>query len=407
MAVRRIMHVDLDAFFVSVEQVDHPELKGKPVVVGGRQDTRGVVAAASYEARAFGVHSAMPLRTAARLCPHCIFVEGNFARYSETSRKFMTVLAEFTPFIEPMGLDEAYLDVTGFESLHGTIRKMGCAIKKRVKSEIGINVSIGIANSKVVAKIASDASKPDGLIEVAPGGEAAFLSSLPIRRMPGIGEKTEPVFKRLRIDTIGKLALMPAEGLKKLLGNHGEHLRNMSLGIDDSPVHAREEAKSMSRETTFGENVHDRSVLEATLRYLSERVGAGLRQNGRFARCVTLKLRYADFMTITRNCTLQQVTDTDGVIFDTGLKLLRTALLNEKKAVRLIGIAVAGFLESGQQLSLLDDTNLRLGKLDKAVDRIREKYGFGAIQTGRTMKLKEIFDENKRGYNLHTPGLSR
>lgn len=401
------MHVDLDAFFVSVEQVDHPELKGKPVVVGGRPDTRGVVAAASYEARAFGVHSAMPLRTAARLCPQCIFVEGNFARYSETSRKFMAILADFSPFIEPMGLDEAYLDVTGFESLHGTIRQMGYAIKKRVKAELGINVSVGIANSKVVAKIASDASKPDGLIEVAPGGEAAFLTPLPIRRMPGIGEKTEPIFRRLGIDTIGKLARVPAEGLKKLLGNHGEHLRNMALGIDDSPVQSREEAKSMSRETTFGEDLHDRSVLEATLRYLSERVGAGLRQNGRFARCVTLKLRYTDFMTITRNRTLQQVTDADGVIFDAGLTLLRAALLKEKKAVRLIGIGVTGFSESGRQLSLLDDTNLRLEKLDKAVDRIREKYGFGAIQTGRTMKLKELFEENERGYNLHTPGLSR
>ena len=407
MVTRRIMHVDLDAFFVSVEQVDHPELKGKPVVVGGRPDARGVVAAASYEARAFGVHSAMPLRTAARLCPQCIFVEGNFARYSETSRKFMAILAEFTPFIEPMGLDEAYLDVTGFESLHGTIRQMGYSIKKMVRSELGINASVGIANSKVVAKIASDASKPDGLIEVAPGGEAAFLAPLPIRRMPGIGEKTEPVFKRLGIVTIGTLSQMPAESLKKLLGNHGEHLRNMALGIDDSPVQAREEAKSMSRETTFGEDVHDRQVLEATLRYLSERVGAGLRWNGRFARCVTLKLRYSDFVTITRNCTLQQMTDADGVIFDAGLKLLRTALLKEKKAVRLVGIGVTGFSESGRQLSLLDDTTLRLEKLDKAVDRIRGKYGFGAIQTGRTMKLKELFEENERGYNLHTPGLSR
>jgi DNA polymerase-4 len=319
----------------------------------------------------------------------------------------MAILADFTPFIEPMGLDEAYLDVTGFESLHGTIRQMGFAIKKRVKAELGINVSVGIANSKVVAKIASDASKPDGLIEVPRGGEAAFLAPLPIRRMPGVGEKTEPIFKRLGIDTIGKLAGVPAEGLKKLLGSHGEHLRNMALGMDDSPVQAREEAKSMSRETTFGEDLHDRSVLEATLRYLSERVGAKLRQDSRLARCVTLKLRYSDFATITRNRTLQQVTDADGVIFDAGLLLLRAALLKEKRAVRLVGIGVTGFSESGQQLSLLDDTNLRMEKLDKAVDRIRAKYGFGAIQTGRTMKLKDIFEENERGYNLHTPGLSR
>lgn len=401
------MHADLDAFFVSVEQADHPELKGKAVVVGGRPDARGVVAAASYEARALGIHSAMPLRTASRLCPQCIFVEGNFTRYVETSRKFMAILEDFTPFIEPMGLDEAYLDVTGFESLHGTIRQMGLAIKKRVRTELGINVSVGIANSKVVAKIASDLSKPDGLIEVPPGGEAAFLAPLPIRQMPGIGEKTEPVFKRLGIDTIGKLARAPAEGLKKLLGSHGEHLRNMALGMDDSPVQAPEEAKSMSRETTFGEDLHDRSVLEATLRYLSERVGAKLRQNGKLARCVTLKLRFTDFATITRNRTLAQVTDVDDVIFESALKLLRTALVKEKRAVRLIGVGVTGFSEPGQQFSLLEDSNLRLEKLDRAVDRIREKYGFGAIQTGRTVRLKELFEENERGYSLHTPGLSR
>ena len=407
MAIRRIMHVDLDAFFVSVEQVDHPELKGKPVVVGGRPDTRGVVAAASYEARAFGVHSAMPLRTAARLCPQCIFVEGNFARYAETSRKFMDILADFTPFLEPMGLDEAYMDVTGFESLHGSMRAMALAIKKRVKDDLGINVSVGIANSRVVTKIASDASKPDGLIEVPPGGEAAFLALLPIRRMPGIGEKTEPVLKRLGIDTIGKLARAPAEELKKLLGSHGEHLRNMALGLDDSPVLPLGEAKSMSRETTFAEDLRDRTVLEATLRYLAERVGRKLRQSGKLAECVTMKLRYADFATITRNRTLPQATDADEVIFGAGLKLLHTAMLKEKRAVRLVGIGVTGFTEAGQQLSLLDNSALRMAKLDKAVDRIREKYGFGAIQTVRTMKLRELFEENERGYSLHTPSLSR
>jgi DNA polymerase-4 len=407
MAIRRIMHVDLDAFFVSVEQVDHPELRGKPVVVGGRPDTRGVVAAASYEARAFGVHSAMPLRTAARLCSQCIFVEGNFSKYAETSRKFMAILQGFTPFLEPMGLDEAYMDVTGFESLYGTIRDMAVTLKKRIRDELGINVSVGIASSKVVAKIASDASKPNGLIEVQPGGEAAFLAPLPIRQMPGIGEKTEPVLKRLGIDTIGKLARSPAESLKKLLGSHGEHLRNMALGLDDSPVLPPGEAKSMSRETTFAEDLRDRSVLEATLRYLTERVGRRLRQSSRLAKTITIKLRYADFATITRNRTLAQAADADDVIFEAGLKLLRTAMVKEKRAVRLVGIGVTGFAEAGQQLSLLDNSAPRMSKLDKAVDRIREKYGFGAIQTGRTMKLRELFEENERGYSLHTPSLSR
>lgn len=401
------MHVDLDAFFVSVEQVDHPELRGKPVVVGGKPDRRGVVAAASYEARAFGVHSAMPLKTAARLCPQCIFVEGNFSRYAEASRKFMAILADFTPFIEPMGLDEAYMDVTGFESLHGSIREMGMAIKKRVRDELGINVSVGIANSKVVAKIASDASKPNGLIEVPPGDEAAFMAPMPIRQMPGIGEKTEPVLKRMGIDTIGKLAHAPVEGLKKLLGNHAEHLHRLALGLDDSPVLPPADARSISRETTFAADLRDRAVLEATLRYLAERVGRKLRQSGKLAKCVSIKLRTSDFTTITRNHTLPQASDADEVIFEAGLRLLQQALVKERRAVRLIGIGVTNFTESGQQLSLLDNSTQRLAKLDKAVDRIREKYGFGAIQTGRTMKLKDLFEENERGYNLHTPGLSR
>jgi DNA polymerase-4 len=407
MAVRRIMHVDLDAFFVSVEQAHRPELRGKPVVVGGRPDTRGVVAAASYEARAFGVHSAMPLRTAARLCPQCIFVEGNFSRYREASQKFFAILSDFTPFIEPGGLDEAWLDVTGFESLHGSIQSMAQAIKRRVKDEIGIVVSVGIAGSKVVAKIASDASKPDGLIEVEAGGDAAFVAPMPIRCMPGIGSKTEPVLKRMGIDTIGKLAKIPPESLKRVLGSHGEHLRNMALGLDDSPVTAPGEAKSISRETTFAEDMHDKDVLEATLRYLAERVGRNLRQNGRLAKCVSIKLRFSDFDTLTRNRTLPQAADADEAIFEAGLRLVQTALTKEKRAVRLIGIGVAGFTEAGQQLSLLDNSDTRLAKLDKAVDRIREKYGFGAIQTGRTMKLKELFGENEHGYNLHTPGLSR
>jgi DNA polymerase-4 len=400
-AIRRIIHADLDAFFVSVEQADRPELRGKPVVVGGRPDARGVVAAASYEARAFGVHSAMPLRTAARLCPQCIFVEGNFHRYREASQQFFAILADFTPFIEPGGLDEAWLDVTGFESLHGTINNMALSLKKRVKDEIGI------AGSRVVAKIASDASKPDGLIEVPPGGEAAFLSPLPIRAMPGIGEKTEPLLKRLGINTIGKLAAIPPETLRRVLGNYGEHLHNLALGLDDSPVQARGEAKSISRETTFSEDLRDRAVLEATLRYLAERVGRSLRRSGNLAKTIHIKLRTSDFATITRNRTLPQAADADSVIFETGLNLLRAAMVKEKRAVRLVGIGVSGFSEPGQQLSLMDDSTLRLAKLDKAIDRIREKYGFGAIQTGRTMKLRELFEENERGYELHTPGLSR
>jgi len=201
---RRIMHIDLDAFFVSVEQAVNPKLKGKPVIVGGRPDRRGVVAAASYEARAFGLHSGMPLATASRLCPQAIFIEGSFPRYREASKKFMAILADFSPYLEPVGLDEAYLDATGFESLHGSTRQMAVKIKQRVKDELDLCASIGIAGSKVVAKVASDLSKPDGLLEIAAGDERTFLAPLPIGRLPGIGKKTEQLLKGLGIHTIGQ-----------------------------------------------------------------------------------------------------------------------------------------------------------------------------------------------------------
>ena len=200
---RRIMHVDLDAFFVSVEQVLNPELRGKPVVVGGKPDRRGVVASASYEARAFGLHAGMPLVTARRLCPQAIFIEGSFPKYRDASQRFMAILADFSPYLEPVSLDEAYLDVTGFESIHDSIHQMAVAIKQRIKDELGLSASIGIASSKVVAKIASELSKPDGLLEVAAGEERSFLSPLPIGTLPGIGKKTEQIFKGLGINTIG------------------------------------------------------------------------------------------------------------------------------------------------------------------------------------------------------------
>ena len=202
MADRTIMHVDLDAFFVSVEQVLNPELQGKPVVVGGRPDKRGVVAAASYEARAFGLHAGMPLSTASRLCPQAIFIEGSYPRYRNASKKFMAILADFSPFLEPAGIDEAYLDVTGFESIHGSIHQMAVAIKRRISEELGLNASIGIAACKVVAKVASDQCKPDGLLEVAAGEERLFLAPMPVEKLPGVGKKTERILRGLGITTI-------------------------------------------------------------------------------------------------------------------------------------------------------------------------------------------------------------
>ncbi|OGO05928.1 MAG: DNA polymerase IV [Chloroflexi bacterium RBG_13_56_8b] len=404
---RCIMHIDLDAFFVSVEQVADPSLKGKPVVVGGRPQGRGVVAAASYEARAFGLRSGMPLVTASRLCPQAIFIQGSFPKYRLASEKFMAILADFSPCLEPMGLDEAYLDATGFESLHGSVHEMALKIKQRVKKELGINASIGIASGKVIAKVASEMSKPDGLLEVAAGKERAFLAPLPIARLPGIGQKTEPKLKSLGIDTIGKLSAMPPKALKSHFGASGEVLQRFASGIDDREVEPPAAAKSTSRETTFSQDTKDHARLESTLRYLGERVGADLRQKGKRARCVTLKLRYGDFTTITRRRTLSQSTDSDQTIFETGQGLLKRALTGEKRAVRLIGIGVSELVEAGRQLDMMDGSAQRQEQLNKAIDRIRKKYGFTAIQTGRTLKLKDVFAEDGEGYSLNTPSLSR
>lgn len=403
---RRIMHIDLDAFFVSVEQVLNPELRGKPVVVGGKPDRRGVVAAASYEARAFGLHSGMPLITASRLCPRAVFIEGNFHRYRDASTKFMAILADFSPYLEPMGLDEAYLDVTGFESLHGSIRRMAVAMKKRINDELGLCASVGIAGCKVVAKVASDWSKPDGLMEVPVGEERSFLAPLPVGQLPGIGKKTEPVLKGRGITTIGQLASLPLSVLESHFGAAGVMFRNHANGIDGRKVETPAEAKSISRETTFGEDIRDGTLLAATLRYLSEKVGSALRRQGKQARCVSLKLRYADFTTITRQQTLSQAGDSDQVIFDAGYRLLKKELPTGKQAVRLIGIGVAS-LRKGQQLDMFGSSNVRLEKLNKAIDSIRQKYGFTAIQTGRTLLLKDIFPPDDKGYKLPTPSLSR
>jgi DNA polymerase IV len=258
-----------------------------------------------------------------------------------------------------------------------------------------------------VAKVASEKSKPDGLLEIPAGFERDFLSPLPVGDLPGIGKKSEQVLKGLGISTVGQLAAAPASLLKSRFGIWGEYMQQRAVGIDESKVEARGEAKSISRETTFAQDTRDIAFLKATLRYLGERVGAELRESGKQTRCVSIKVRYADFTTVSRQHALKESASGDDVIFDTGIKLLEASLAQEKQAVRLIGIGVSNLVESGQQLSLLNPQGMRANQLDKAIDRIRDRYGFTSIQTGRTLKLKDVFHSHDGGYRLDTPSLSR
>jgi DNA polymerase-4 len=404
---RHILHIDLDAFFVSVEQTLAPELRDKPVIVGGRPDRRGVVASASYQARAFGIRAGMPLAQAYRLCPKAIFLQGSFPAYRDASERFMEILADFSPCLEPAGLDEAYLDVTGCEA-HGTPHRLALRIKERVKKELGLIASVGMASCKVVAKIASDLGKPDGLVEVAVGKEKEFLAPLPVASLPGVGKRTEQALKSIGIRTLGQLAALPPETIKIRLGAAGVVFQHYANGIDNREVEPFPgEAKSISRETTFAEDTLDRTFLQAILRYLCERVGAELRQESKHARTVTLKLRYTDFETITRRISSREATDADEVIFAAAVKLLEQALARKRKLVRLIGVGVSNLTGYGKQLNLLDSRPQRLGHLDKAIDRIRDKYGFTSIQTGRTLLLRDIFASREGDYILETPSLSR
>jgi DNA polymerase-4 len=385
--IRRILHIDLDAFFVSVEQALNPALKGKAVIVGGNPAQRGVVASASYEARKYGVHAAMPLKTAFRLCPHAFFLPGNFPRYREASEKFLNILADFSPDLEPLGLDEAYLDISGFVSQSAT--DIASQIKSRINTELSITATVGIASCKVVAKVATDLAKPDGLLEIPPGEEAAFLAPLAITRLPGVGKKAERILKSLGITTIQQLASLSPSSLRKILGSSGERLLRYAQGIDQSNVEPPAPAKSISREVTLSRDTWEKPLLQATLRYLSERVGAELRRQRKQARRITLKLRYADFETITRSYTLRQASDVDQIIFEVSVQLLDKALLYRREAVRLLGVEISALNGAGRQLSMLDSPQEKMARLDQVMDHLRRKYGFSTIQTGRTFSLRE------------------
>ena len=381
-----ILHVDMDAFFVSVELLERPELRGKPVVVGGRPDERGVVSAASYEARKYGIHSAMPLRTAGRLCPHAVFLDGHHEKYSEWSDRVASILAKFSPVVEMVSIDEAYLDLGGTERLHGPPLQAADRLLRTITRTTGLPCSGGLAATRLVAKVASDQAKPRGLVWVAPGMEARFLAPLPIRKIPGIGEVTERALRALGIETVEQLAAHEQEKLEKIFGQWGTALFRKARGGDAYEFLIDAEPKSISHNHTFGEDTADIAEMESLLSHLSQKACKRLREAGLFARILTLTIRYAGFQTYTRSKSVQEPVHLDSDIHAIFLGLFR-AHRDSKRKVRLLGVALSGLCHGAEQLDLLEaDRREKLDRLTKATDRLRDKFGFGSVQFGGSLR---------------------
>jgi DNA polymerase-4 len=381
---RTILHVDMDAFYASVEQRDRPELHGQPVIVGADPKGRGVVSAASYEARRFGVHSAMPIGRAARLCPDAAFLPVDMDKYAGVSREVMAILADFTPLLEPLSIDEAFLDVTGTERLHGDGAAVARTIKSRITTALRLTASVGVAANKFVAKVASDLRKPDGLVVVAPGTEADFLAPLPVSRLWGVGRVTGAGLEAMGVSTIGQLAAVPAAYLAARFGESGRALHDLSLGRDDRAVEPFAPPKSMGAEETFGRDHRDVERLAATLREQAERVARELREGGYAGRCVTLKLRFADFSTLTRRHT-DDPTQDGLLIYRRARALLERIPL--RQPVRLIGLSVSGLEPAAAgQLSLLEPDTLRRERLARAIDRVTTRFGEASLRPASLLR---------------------
>jgi DNA polymerase IV len=380
-----ILHVDMDAFFVSVELLERPELIGKAVVVGGRPDQRGVVTAASYEARKFGVHSAMPLRTAGKLCPHAVFLDGHHHKYGEWSDRIATILAKFSPVVEMVSIDEAYLDLAGTERLYGPPLAATDKLLRMITANTGLPCSGGLAATRLVAKVASEQAKPRGLVWVVPGSEARFLAPLPLRKIPGIGEVTERALRALGLETVGQLADTPQEKLEKVFGQWGTALYRKARGGDSYEFVIDAEPKSISHNHTFGEDTNDTEVLVSMLSHLSQKACKRLRESGLATRTLTLTIRYAGFDTYTRSKTLPEPTLLDSDIFAVFQNLFR-AHRNMKRKIRLLGVALSGFSHGNQQLDLLDaERRSKLEKLTRAADQLRDRFGFDSVKFGGSL----------------------
>jgi DNA polymerase-4 len=390
--LRTVIHLDMDAFFASIEQRDHPQLLGKPVIIGGSAESRGVVSTCSYEARKFGVHSAMPMIQAKRLCPNGVFLPVNRRKYSEVSRQMFTILRKYTPVIEPLSIDEAFLDVTGCERLFGDGLAIARKLKLDIQNELQLTASVGISYNKFLAKLASDLDKPNGLVSITPHDLTRIVHPLPVSRLWGIGKKSAEQLMRLGLRTIGDVAQMDVNRVRTYIGNLADHIYRLAHGIDERPVEVRQEAKSIGQETTFSTDVTDHKLLETTLLAQIESVTRRLRARNLECRTVTIKIRYAPFRTITKSHTLPTPTSLDMVLFNVAKHLLQKCSMQADDAIRLIGISVSHFTADDytEQLSLFDEevNTAKQSQLAKTIDALKDKFGDQVIQRARLIDHK-------------------
>jgi DNA polymerase-4 len=382
---RSILHVDMDAFYASVEQRDRPELRGQPVLVGGGSGPdgarRGVVAAASYEARPFGCRSAMPLAVALRVCPHAAVVPVRMSRYREVSRQVFAVFDEFSPLVEPLSIDEAFLDLSGTDLLLGQPPAAAARIKRRLREAVGLPASVGVAPNKFLAKLASELGKPDGLFEIPADRVQAILDPLPLERLWGVGAATLARFHRLGLRVVRDVRLRPPDLLRREFGSAGVHFHRLANGLDDRPVTPEREAKSFSHETTFGDDIADPEVLRTVLLHQVEDVAWRLRRSDKWARTVSLKLRSPDFTTVSRSETLPEATQTTSALANASLALFDRWLADRSGALRLLGFGVENLCDAAAvQPSLFDSDNEKQRSLDTALDALRDRFGPDAVR---------------------------
>jgi len=405
---RIILHVDVDAFFASVEQVVHPEWRGKPVIVGGRADDRSVVASASYEARARGVKTAMPIAAAHRRCPEGVFLRGTYHLYEEFSERLEAILREFSPLVQKASLDDFYLDLTGGERLLGPPLEAAECAKLRIRNETGLNVSMGLGANRLIAKIASERAKPNGIIAIRVGYEAAFLRPLEADVIPGVGRQTLERLHKFNLRTVGDLAGLDRALLERTFGRKGAELWEHARGEDHTPVTPAGPPKTISRETTFERDTDDRRRLEAMLYYLTERATQYLRALGMQARGVEVKVRYSDFETALRSRTLPQASDQDEALYAMALELMR-GLLARRMRIRLIGVGLSGLCAIWQHQSDVwtERAFARKRRLYRSLDEVRRRFGFGSVTAGPALRLLKELDQDDQGFRLRTSCLSR